>query len=192
MNPLISAGVLLIHIAFDSYIVILLLRLMLQKLQANWYNPVSQFLVQLTEKPLKPLRRFIPGFHGYDLSIVAFAVILQIIEIFLLVLLQFSAFPHLLGLLIATIGELLSKCVYIYIYAIIINAIASWIPPMQGQPATQIVYLITEPLLFYARRIIPVVAGIDLSPMIVLVVLTLINLLIVGPILTMGAGIILG
>jgi YggT family protein len=94
MSPVISAASLLIHILFDSYIVILLLRLMLQKLGANWYNPISQFIIQLTEKPLKPLRKFIPGVAGFDLSILLLAFVLQYIEIVLLWVLQFGPVPN--------------------------------------------------------------------------------------------------
>ncbi len=192
MNPLISAASLVIHLVFDAYIVILLLRFMLQKLHASWYNPLSQFIIQLTEKPLKPFRKIIPGAKGFDFSILCFAFILQFIEIILLWVLQFHVVPNMLGTIVMTVSEILSKFIYIYIYAIIINAIASWIPQMQTHPMAHIIYLIVDPILSYIRRVIPLIAGIDISPMIAILGLTLVNILFVGSLLALSTKIILG
>lgn len=192
MNPLISSGTLIIHVLFDTYIIILLLRLLLQKLGASWRNPLSQFVIKLTEKPLKPLRKMIPGFQGFDFSIVFLALLLQFIEIMLLWRLQFGVNTNVQGTLIVACGEILSKFIFIYIYSIIINAIASWIPQLQTHPLAHIVFLITDPILSLARRFIPPIGGIDISPMAVLLLLALINTLIVTPILAIGARIILG
>lgn len=187
MNALTSALTLIIQVIFDAYIILLLLRLLLQKLRASWHNPISQFLVTLTEKPLKSLRKIAPGYKGFDLSILLFAAILQYIEVTLLFLLQMHSMPHILGTLLITIGEMASKLVYIYIYAIIINAIMSWAPSLQQHPASNIVTLIISPLLSRARQIIPVISGIDLSPLPVLLGLMLINILLIGPLLAAGS-----
>jgi YggT family protein len=192
MNPLISSGTLIIHVLFDTYIVILLLRLLLQKLGASWRNPLSQFVIKLTEDPLKPLRKIIPGFKGFDFAIVFLALLLQCIEIMLLWHLQFGVTANVQGTLIVACGEILSKFIYIYIYSIIINAVASWIPQLQTHPLAHIVFLITDPILSLARRFIPPIGGIDISPMAVLLLLALINTLIITPILDIGARIILG
>lgn len=192
MNPLISAATLLIHVLLDGYTIILLLRLILQKLGASWHNPLSQFVIQLTEKPLMPFRKIIPGVRGFDLSIVVFAILLQFVETILLWVLQFGPVPNLLGTLFVSLSELLSKTVYIYIYAIIINAITSWIPSVQSHPLSQIVALLVNPVLSPIRRFIPLIAGIDLSPLVALLIFTLINMLLVGPLLTVGTNIILG
>lgn len=192
MGPLISVAILLIHVILGAYIVILLLRLLLQKLGASWRNPISQFVIQLTEKPLKPLRRMIPGVAGFDLSIVLLLIIFQCIQIILLCALQFGAMPNIAGLLISIIAEILSKLVYIYIYAIIINAIASWFPHMRSHPILHIISLIVNPALSRIQRIIPLIGGIDISPIAALLALTIINMLVVQPLLMVGTKIILG
>ncbi|MCX7120426.1 MAG: YggT family protein [Gammaproteobacteria bacterium] len=192
MSPLIAAGTLIVHVAFDAYIVILLLRLLLQKLGANWHNPFSQFIIQLTEKPLTFLRKIAPGFKGFDTAILLFAIILQFVEITLLCLLQFGGMPAMLGALVMTLGEIMSKFVYIYLYGIIINAIASWFPQSESHPILQLINLIIEPVLSPIRRYVPLIAGIDFSPVIALLVLTLINMLAVTPILQAATRIILG
>lgn len=192
MSPLVSAGSLIIHLAFDAYTVILLLRFMLQKLRASWHNPLSQFIIQLTEKPLKPFRKIMPGVRGFDLSILLFALILQMIEVILLWTLQFGPIPNLIGTFVISIAELFSKVIYIYIYAIIINALSSWFPQMQTHPISHIVYLIVNPILSRIQRFIPLIAGIDISPIFGLLALTLINMLIAQPLLAVGTKIILG
>ncbi|HLB55845.1 MAG TPA: YggT family protein [Coxiellaceae bacterium] len=192
MSPLVSAGTLLIHFVFDVYIIILLLRFILQKLGANWHNPISQFVIQLTEKPLKPIRKIIPGVRGFDIAIIVLALILQLIEVILLWMLQFGPMPHLLGACVVAISGIISDFIYIYIYAIIINAIVSWFPSAQSHPLSQTVYLIVRPILYHIQRIIPLVAGIDVSPVFALLALTIINLLIAQPLLTVGTNIILG
>lgn len=192
MNPFVAASTLIIHLAFDAYIVILLVRLLLQKLSANWRNPLSQFIIQLTEKPLKPLRKMVPGVAGFDLSIIVLALILQLIEVVLLWVLQFGPIPNLLGALVIAVSEIISKFVYIYIYAIIINALSSWFPQMQTHPISHIVYLIVDPILARIRRFIPLIAGIDLSPMVAILIFTLMNMLLVMPLLAFGTQIIMG
>ena len=192
MNPLIASGTLIIHVLFDAYIVILLLRFMLQKLGASWYNPLSQFVIKVTEKPLKLMRKIVPGFKGFDFAILIFAFLLQAVEVILLWHLQFGGTTNVAGTLVVTFGELLSKFLYIYIYSVIINAIVSWIPSMQTHPLSHIVFLITDPVLSLARRFIPLIAGIDISPIAVLLIFSLINMLIVAPILMIGTRIILG
>lgn len=192
MSPLVSAGTLLIHFVFDVYIVILLLRFILQKLGANWHNPISQFVIQLTEKPLKPLRKIIPGVRGFDIAIIVSALILQVIEVILLWVLQFGPVPHFLGACIVAVSGIISDFIYIYIYAIIINAIVSWFPSIQSHPLSQTVYLIVQPILYRIQRIVPLIAGIDVSPIFALLALTIINLLIAQPLLAVGTNIILG
>lgn len=191
INPLVSAGSLLVHVVFGIYIFILLLRFLLQKLNASWYNPISQLIIRLTEKPLKPIRKWIPGLKGFDFSIIAFAFCLQIIEVILLTLIQYAVMPHFFGIIISSIAKLLSKFLFIYIYAIIINAIASWFA--QGKhPILDIVQLITWPVLARLHRFVPLISGIDISPIIALLLLTFLNLLIIQPLLTLGTTLALG
>ena len=186
MNPLISAASLLIHLFFDAYIFILLLRFILQKLNVSWYNPVSRFIITVTQKPLIPFRKIIPRRDGYDFAILVFALIVQLIENCFLWWIQSGALPHGVGLILIVVSQVLGKFITIYTYAIIVNAISSWIPTMQMNPLSQIISLLVDPLLSVFRRYIPLIAGIDISPIFALVGLTLINMVIVTPLLMEG------
>lgn len=183
MAPIIAALSLIIHVIFDAYIIVLILRLILQKLGASWHNPITQFLIKLTETPLKPLRRLVPGFKGFDLAIILLAVIVQLVEIYLLFLISANMFPNIFGVLMVSIAALLTKTLYIYIYAIIINAIASWVPAMHQSPAMHLIYLLVNPILSRVGKIIPPIAGIDLSPMFAILALLIINILLLSPLM---------
>lgn len=192
MNPIASTTALVIRTLFEAYIVILLVRFVMQKLRASWHNPVSQFVFQLTEKPLSFFRKFIPGFKGFDFAILFFALLVQFIEVTILWKVLFGANPTLLGTFVISIAKLFHTIIYIYIYGIIIGAIATWIPSLQSSPVIQMIDLITYPLLSKARGIIPLIANIDLSPIFVILLLTVVNTLFVSQLMAFGTKMILG
>ncbi|EKD77565.1 MAG: hypothetical protein ACD_42C00290G0003 [uncultured bacterium] len=192
MGPIISATALMIHFLFDAYIVILLLRLLMQKRGASWNNPLSQLMYKLTEKILLPVRKIIPEIKGFDLSILLIAFILQFVEVILLWLVQFGGMPGAVGVVVVAFGQISAKFVYIYIYSIFINVLMSWVPSLQANPVSQLVYLLVEPLLACIRRWIPLsFSGIDISPIFALLGLTLLNILLVTPLIDFGTQLIL-
>ncbi len=179
------AGVFLIQTLFGLYILAVMLRFLLQWVRADFYNPVSQFLVKVTNPPLKPLRRVIPGFWGIDVAAVVLMLLLQMLELFLVGLVVGQRF-HPVGVLVMSVGELLSLAVYVFIVAIIIQIILSWIQPGAYNPVIGLVNRLAEPLLAPARRLIPPIAGLDLSPLAVLILLQLTLILLVSPVRDLG------
>lgn len=180
-----ASTIFLIQTLFGLYILVVMLRLMLQWVRADFYNPVSQFIVKVTNPPLKPLRRIIPGWGGIDLASVLLLMILQMLELFLVDL----AMGHASGissLFIRSIAELLALLINIFIGAILIQVILSWVAPGSYNPLIGLVHKIAEPLLEPARRILPPFSGIDFSPLVVLIVLQLLKFLLVAPIANLG------
>lgn len=178
MNAFLTqAAAFLIQVAFGFYILTVLLRLLFQLARADFYNPVSQFVVAITNPALKPLRRVIPGLLGIDLASVVLLLLLKLAEFYLLSLLGFfgrvAVTP--LGLGAAAVLELTKLALYVYLFAILIRVILSWFNPYGARhnPALGLVYSLSEPLLAPARRLIPPVSGMDLSPLAVLVLLQL-------------------
>jgi YggT family protein len=164
-----------------------MLRLVLQMTRANFYNPVCQFLVKVTNPTLLPLRRFIPGFMGIDMAAVVLMLLLQGLELFIVAATQnFAISPF--GLLMLTIVELLRLLVNVYFYSILIQVILSWIAPGGANPAVALIYTITEPLLGRARRLIPPISGFDLSPIVVMIGLQLVTMVVISPIADLGRG----
>ena len=168
-------GSIIISFAFSLFILAVLLRFLLQLVRANFYNPVAQFLVTVTNPLLKPLRRLIPGFWGIDMASVILLLALQATEILILSLLAGQT-PHPLVLVIATVVELVRFTIWLFIIIISIRIILSWVSPDTyyyggHNPVMSILVSLTEPVLRPARRLIPPISGFDISPMIVFLVL---------------------
>lgn len=181
----------LITVIFDIYILAVVLRFLLQVVRADFYNPISQLLVTITNPPLRPLRRFIPGYRGIDLASVVLMLLLKAIEIFLISLLVYGRIPGVIGLFILSFAQLLNLIIYIFIIAIFIQVILSWVSPGAYNPATVLLYRLTEPLLRPARRLLPPISGLDLSPILVFILLQLTIILIIKP-LTHFGGVLAG
>ena len=180
-----ASTVFLIQTLFGLYIIVVMLRLMLQWVRADFYNPISQFIVKVTNPPLKPLRRIIPGWGGIDLASVLLLIALQMIELFL-VNLAVGLSSGISGLFIQSIAGLLDLMINVFIGAILIQVILSWVAPGSYNPLIGLVHKVAEPLLAPARRILPTVSGIDFSPLVALIVLQLLKILLVAPLANFG------
>jgi len=168
-----QAGAFLISVAFGFYILLMMLRFLLQTVRADFYNPLSQFIVKLTSPVLRPVRRVIPGLGGIDVAALLVLLALQIIEL-LLISAMMGGSLHPAVLLVMAIGRLINMALYIFIIAIIIQAILSWVQPATYNPMTAILYHLTEPVLRPIRSILPVFSGIDLSPLVAIIALNLV------------------
>jgi YggT family protein len=180
-----ASAVLLIQTAFGLYILAVLLRLVLQWARADFYNPVSQFIVKITNPPLKPLRRIIPGWGGVDVASVLLLIALQMAENFLYYMAMGISIA-VSALFVVSLADLLNLLINVFIGAILIQVILSWVAPGTYNPVIGLIHRVAEPLLSPARRIIPPISGIDLSPLLVLVVLQLLKILLVAPITNFG------
>jgi YggT family protein len=175
-NPL----VFLVQTLFGLYILAVLLRFLLQLVRADFYNPISQFLVKVTNPPLKILRRIIPGIGGIDLSSLILAWLLKTLELFLVVMITAQS-AHLLGPLLWAIPELVELFINIFLFGILIQVILSWVNPGHYNPATNLLYTLTAPVMRPAQKLLPPVGGLDLSPMLVLIGLVLLKMLLIPP-----------
>ncbi|MFZ1827234.1 MAG: YggT family protein [Candidatus Competibacteraceae bacterium] len=167
----------LVQTVFGFYILAVILRFLLQWVRADFYNPLVQFLVRITNPLLVPLRRIIPGYRGLDLAAVVLAFALQAVEMLLITLLLSQPISA-GGLLLLTVLELLKLLINIYLWGVIIQVALSWFNPDLYHPAARVLVQLTEPVLRPARRIIPSISGVDLSPMVVVVALIFISLLL--------------
>jgi YggT family protein len=170
----------LIQTLFGLYILVVMLRFLLQWTRADFYNPVSQLVVKVTAPPLRPLRRLIPGFGGIDLASLVLAWLLKSVEL-MLVLLMLGANSTLIAAFLWAIPELVGLLINIFLFAVLIQVILSWVNPGGHNPAASLLYHLTEPLLRPARRMLPAVSGLDLSPMLVMMGLILLKMLLLPP-----------
>jgi len=177
-NPLIF----LVQVLFGAYILVVLLRFLLQWFRADFYNPISQFIVKVTTPVLHPLRRIVPGVGGIDFSSIVLLWLLKTAELTLTLLMASGNF-HPLGALLWSIPALIALLINVFIFAILIQVVISWVNPGAYNPATSLLYSLTEPLLRPARRLIPPIGGLDLSPMAAMIGLYLLQMLLLPPLI---------
>jgi YggT family protein len=175
-NPL----VFLVKTLFGLYITIVIIRFLLQWAGADFYNPLSQFIVKMTSPVLRPLRRLLPGYGGVDVASLVVAWLLKTVELAVLtLLLGLSLNP--LGAVAWAVPALVALFINIFLFAILIRVILSWVNPDPYNPAVGILTRITDPILIPAQRVIPPIGGIDLSPMLVMIGLVLLEMLLIPP-----------
>ena len=175
-----NAGTFLVETLFGIYILIVMLRLLLQWARADFYNPLSQFIVRATQPVLAPMRGTLPTVRGIDLACVFLLVVLQFAELWIIT----GILGHrvaAIALVVLSIAELLQLATYVFLFSILIQVILSWISPGSHNPMLGVLYSLNEPLLGPARRIVPSLGGLDLSPIVVMVALQLVGILLVGP-----------
>ena len=178
----------LIDTLFGLYVLVILLRFLLQTTRADFYNPISQFIVKVTDPALRPLRRLIPGWGGIDNASLVLLFVVQCLALLLLGLIS-GAFADGLsvpGLLMATVTKLVSLLLYVYLFGIFILALLSWISPGGYNPVAAVIANLTEPVMRPARRMIPPIGGIDLSPMAVILAIYVLRMLIMPPLMSVS------
>ncbi len=182
MSPLNNVGMLLISSLGSIVLLVIVLRFLLQLVRADFYNPISQFIVKFTSPILVPLRRIIPGYAGFDLASLLLAYVVQVIIVALIFLVTSQpVMPWASFFLWAPIG-LLSLVLNIYFWGLIIIVVSSWIAPNSYNPALILVNQIMEPAIRPIRRIMPDLGGIDLSPIIMFLTIRMVEILVVTPI----------
>ncbi len=180
-----DAGSFLIDTVIGLYMLAVILRFLLQWVHADFYNPISQFLVTVTNPPLLFLRRFIPGFLGVDLASIILLIVLAMVKIYLIYAIS-GLTPQVFGVLVLAVGEMIQLGVYVFIFTMLIRIVLSWIQPGGYNPVLVLINQLTEPLMAPARRIIPPFGGLDISPILVFIFLYLTLMLVVRPVLDFG------
>jgi len=176
----------MLNFIIDAYLFILLLRFLLHKLGGNWHNPAFQFIIKLTEPVVRMMRRFLPCYQGYDFAVIFPVFLLEISNVFLFLVAKTHGLPRAAGLLVISFSYLGSKVINIYFWSIIIAAIMSWIPALRFSPLGSIVQAIAAPPMQLAKRWVPAIGSIDLSPILLLLLLKVVELIIFQPILIYG------
>lgn len=177
-NPI----VFIIDVVFSTYILAVLIRFILQTQRADFYNPIAQFLVKVTNPPLKPLRRIVPGIGGIDNASILLLIILQMTSTALVLGIRIGAVPSFGALFFTSLAALVSLVIYTFLFSILIQVIISWINPNSYNPGLSLINSICEPVLRPFRRMIPAVGGFDLSPLVAMVALQVLSMLLVPPI----------
>lgn len=153
---------------FTLAIFLFLTRFLLQLVQADFYNPISQTIVRVTHPIIAPVQQVIPVVGRANFAALAIVCVLIILKLMAQFYIRLGAIPFNLSLLIYALHTTASLLVSYFYWAIIVRIILSWIAPDPRQPFTAILIDITEPLMAPARRLLPALGGLDFSPIIVL------------------------
>jgi YggT family protein len=192
---LLGAGVFLIQTFAGLYLILLLLRFLMQLSRVDYYNPICQAIVKVTDAPVKPFKKMLPTFRGVDLATLFVALVVQLLAVSLVMFISGGYAFHPVYLAWSLLG-LISTIFKIYYFSLIIMVIASWIAPYSNHPAMALVHQLTEPVCKPARKLLPPMGGMDFSIILVFVAITLIDsYLVIRPLASMlgiPQGLILG
>ncbi|EPJ82260.1 MULTISPECIES: YggT family protein [Pseudomonas] len=181
-----TAAIYILQTIGSLYLLIILLRFVLQLVRADFYNPLSQFAVRATQPLLKPLRRIIPSLFGLDMSSLVLAIIVQLILMALTLLLAYGTTGDPLHLLLWAIIGVTALFLKIFFFALIISVILSWVAPASHNPGAEMVNQICEPMLAPLRKILPNLGGLDISPILAFMVLKLLDMLVINNLAAMS------
>ena len=175
-----TAAVYVLQTLGSLYLLIVLMRFVLQLVRANFYNPICQFIVKATQPLLKPLRRIIPSVFGLDMSSLVLAILVQLALMALTLLLTYGTTGNPLQLLIWSLIGVTALFLNIFFFALIISVILSWVAPGSHNPGAELVNQICEPALAPFRKILPNLGGLDISPILAFMALKLIDMLVIN------------
>lgn len=182
MNHFLNASDFLIQALLSIVLFIVLLRFWMQWVKADFRNEIGQFVITVTNPIVIPLRRILPSLGTIDTSTVVFAYAISAFKAFVFISMRSgSADP--LNLAIFGLGGLLQAGIYVLFAAIFIQIIASWISPHNYNPVISVARSISEPIMAPARRLLPPIGGLDLSPILVILFLQFSLRLFVSPLL---------
>ncbi|WP_174575419.1 YggT family protein [Thiosocius teredinicola] len=175
-----NPAIFLVQVIFGLYATLVVLRFLLQLMRADFYNPLSQFIVKATKPILNPMRRIIPSVGGMDTASIVLAWIVIAVEQLLILAIKGFGFAPVAAMLLA-IPELIALVINVFLFAIIIQVIISWINPGTYNPVVGLINSLTEPLISPVRRRMPNMGGLDFSPMVVIIGLVLLEMLLIPP-----------
>ena len=172
-----GALIYLISTLTDLYVTAILLRLLLQWVRADFYNPLSQFLIKITNPVLVPARRIIPSIGKLDTASVVIMLLLELLQLVVIGLISQADFGFQFLLLFA-IKKLLVTLLLTYFILIIARVLVSWIASQSRHPLIPLIYQLTEPVLRPFGKLVPPLGGVDLSPLFALITLRFLLLLL--------------
>lgn len=166
-----SALIFILRTLFDLYVLVFVLRLLMQWTRVDTRNPFVQFILRVTNPLVMPLRRLLPPIGRLDSATLMALLGLQMLGTAVLVQVGCIGRPSVVPILLITVLGIVRLILTVYFWTIIIYAVLSWVSPGGYNPGAALVSSLAEPLLRPVQRVIPLIGGIDLSPIFVLIAL---------------------
>ena len=175
MNEII---VYLLQTGLGLYLLLVMLRFVMQLANADFYNPISQFVFKATQPLVGPLQRFLRPFGRFDSASLTLAIALQAAGIMLVLALNNIASPNPITLFLWSAIGILGLLLKIYFFALLASIILSWISPGGSNPAVYLLYQITEPVMAPVRKLLPPMGGLDFSPILVFIGINVLEIVV--------------
>jgi len=176
MGALNDIAIYLLQTGLDFYLIIVMLRFIMQLVMADFYNPISQFVFKATQPLVGPLQTILKPIGRFDPASLTLATALQIAGIVLLLTLNNVTTPNPVTLFLWGFVGALGLLVKIYFYALLATIILSWISPGGSNPAAYLLHQITEPVMAPVRSLLPPMGGLDFSPIVVFILINIIEI----------------
>lgn len=181
----------IISTIFDLFALLVAVRFIMQATRADYYNPIAQAVVKITDPLLRPLRKVIPGWKGFDMASVVLCLLVLFFKLIVVTQLlgsQAAVAGYLIPLggagLATLIGlsfvDLINLFFNIAIYSIVILALLSWIVPDPRNPLYSLLQSLTDPILRHVRGVIPPIGGLDLSALVAIIGLYALKIFVIG------------
>jgi YggT family protein len=174
----------LLETLLNLYLFVIILRFLLQWSGVYSYNPVRHFTVALTEPLLQPFRRFIPRFHQLDVELLLLLLAVELVKILVLYLFTTPTITSLGHLFIWIIADILNQTISVLFFSLLLLMLLNWLRPTGQNAVADALYYLTEPMLRPLRRFIPLIAGFDITPLVAILLLKLIQILLLQPLLS--------
>ena len=174
-----SSAALIFNTIVGIYLLAVLLRFLLQVAKADFYNPVSQAVIKITDPMVKVFRTFIPGYRGIDFSTLVLAFLIEAAAICMLIILYGGTIPGVGPIVTWAFVGVVLFIISIYYYAILASIIMSFVMMFSGStnphPLLLLVWQLTEPVMAPVRKIVPPMGGLDFSPIFIFIAIQLIQ-----------------
>ncbi len=178
MGVVAEIGAFLAQYLLTFFLITVIVRLLLQVARADFYNPISQFIVKLTNPLLLPLRRVIPGLGGIDFAAVVLALLVQLLATTVLLLLNGFTPVNPLYMLVWGLIGILVLVLNIYLFTVLASIVVSWVAPYSDHPAVLLLRQFTEPVMAPFRKFVPAIGGIDLSPIFLFITIQVLQIVL--------------
>lgn len=174
----------LVQVIFSLYSVAIILRIMMRAVHADYYNPLVHAVAKITAYPVNWIKKIVPDLGKVELASVLYLILIVFIKAVLVIILN-GYKPALLGSLVWAVGNTIALFIQVIFYIVILRALLTWIPSVQVSIQMLLAQL-SEPFMAPARRVIPLIGGLDLSPIAVLIILQILTFLVANPIMNIG------
>ena len=170
------ALVFVINTLLGLFTTAVMLRFLMQQVRADFYNPLAQTVVKVTNPLMVPLRRLLRPWGRVDAAALVLMLAVQFLNV--LLVMWVASMPYTWGYIVYwTVLKLIFILVNLYFFSILLEAVISWLG--QGRsPLDGLLRPLNAPLLNPVRRVLPPSSGLDFSPLVVMLVLQVVNLLL--------------